>query len=80
MIYTQEDIIAAHHFVCFLTVNQCLNKEEYELLSKAYDISMPYLDKVLIPKNLAMYELWKKQRQTHYNLLLYQQLFIEIEL
>lgn len=78
MKYTREDIISAHQFVRFLMANRCLNKEEYELLSKMYNISMPYLDKVIIPKNLAMYDLWKKRM--HYNMLLYQQLFIGIEL
>jgi hypothetical protein len=78
MIYKTEDVIAAHQFTRFLMTNQCLNKEEREHLSQVYDISMPYLDAVIIPKNLAMYELWKERM--HYNMVIYQPVFIEIEL
>jgi hypothetical protein len=62
MNYNTKDLVAIRKFVSLLLHESRLTHEEYIELSKPLPIAVPYLDRVIVPKNMDLYEQWRHKQ------------------
>lgn len=61
MSYNTQDFIRLRNFTRLLLYEARITHEEYIELCKPLPMAVPYLDHVIIPKNMDLYKEWQKQ-------------------
>lgn len=61
MSYNTQDFIRLRNFTRLLLYESRITHEEYTELCKPLPMAVPYLDHVIIPKNMDLYKKWQQE-------------------